>query len=87
MSFTIKLLYGSTGYKQSITLGADAGSKHVGLSSSTEKHELYREEFTPDKDVVKLLSMCKQSRRSRRNCKSRYRAPRFDNRVHSKHKR
>ena len=45
--FTIKLLYGSTGYKQPITLGVDAGSKHVGLSASTEKRELYREEFTP----------------------------------------
>ena len=34
--FTIKLLYGSAGYKQPITLGVDAGSKHVGLSASTE---------------------------------------------------
>lgn len=25
--FTIKLLYGSTGYKQPVTLGVDAGSK------------------------------------------------------------
>lgn len=29
--FTIKLLFGSAGYKQPITLGVDAGSKHVGL--------------------------------------------------------
>lgn len=50
--FTIKLLYGSAGYKQPITLGVDAGSKHVGLSASTEKRELYREEFTPRNDVV-----------------------------------
>ena len=84
--FTIKLLYGSTGYKQPITLGVDAGSKHVGLSASTEKRELYREEFTPRNDVVDLLSTRKQNRRSRRNRKTRYRPPRFDNRVHSKHK-
>ena len=84
--FTIKLLYGSAGYKQPITLGVDAGSKHVGLSASTEKRELYREEFTPRNDVVKLLSKRKQYRRSRRNRKTRYRAPRFNNRVHSKHK-
>lgn len=71
--FTIKLLYGSTGYKQSITLGVDAGSKHVGLSASTEKRELYREEFTPRNDVVDLLSMRRQNRRSRRNRKTRYR--------------
>lgn len=84
--FTIKLLYGSTEYKQPITLGVDAGSKHVGLSASTEKRELYREEFTPRNDVVDLLSARKQNRRSRRNRKTRYRPPRFDNRVHSKHK-
>ena len=40
--FTIKLLYGSTGYKQPITLGVDAGSKHIGISATTEKYELYR---------------------------------------------
>lgn len=84
--FTIKLLYDSAGYKQPITLGVDAGSKHVGLSASTEKRELYREEFTPRNDVVDLLSTRRQNRRSRRNRKTRYRAPRFDNRVHSKHK-
>ena len=84
--FTIKLLHGSAGYKQPITLGVDAGSKHVGLSASTEKRELYSEEFTPRNDVVELLSTRRQNRRSRRNCKTRYRAPRFNNRVHSKHK-
>ena len=84
--FTIKLLHGSAGHKQPVTLGVDAGSKHVGLSASTEKRELYSEEFTPRNDVVELLSTRRQSRRSRRNSKTRYRAPRFNNRVHSKHK-
>ena len=56
------------------------------MSASTEKRELYREEFTPRNDVVELLSTRRQNRRSRRNRKTRYRAPRFDNRVHSKHK-
>ena len=84
--FTIKLLHGSAGYKQPVTLGVDAGSKHVGLSASTEKRELYSEEFTPLNDVVELLSTRRQNRRSRRNRKTRYRAPRFNNRVHSKHK-
>lgn len=84
--FTIKLLHGSAGYKQPITLGVDAGSKHVGLSASTEKRELYSEEFTPRNDAVELLSTRRQNRRSRRNRKTRYRAPRFNNRVHSKHK-
>lgn len=84
--FTIKLMHGSAGYKQPVTLGVDAGSKHVGLSASTEKRELYSEEFTPRNDVVELLSTRRQNRRSRRNRKTRYRAPRFNNRVHSKHK-
>ena len=29
--FNIKLLHGSAGHKQPVTLGVDAGSKHVGL--------------------------------------------------------
>ena len=84
--FVIKLLYGSAGYKQQITLGVDAGSKHIGLSACTETKELYKEELTPRNDVVELLSARRQYRRSRRNRKTRYRAPRFNNRVHSKHK-
>ena len=83
--FAIKLLYGSAGYKQPVTLGVDAGSKHVGLSACTESRELYKEELTPRNDVVELLSARRQYRRSRRNRKTRYRASRFDNRVHSKH--
>ena len=39
--FTIQLLYGSSGYKQPITIGVDAGSKHIGVSATTEKKELY----------------------------------------------
>ena len=46
----------------------------------------YSEEFTPRNDVVELLSTSRQNRRSRRNRKTCYRAPRFNNRVHSKHK-
>ena len=39
--FTIELLYGSTGYKQEVLLGVDAGSKTVGLSATTENKELF----------------------------------------------
>ncbi|MBQ3764889.1 MAG: RRXRR domain-containing protein, partial [Synergistaceae bacterium] len=38
--FTIQLLYGSSGYKQPVTLGVDAGAKHIGLSASTKRKEL-----------------------------------------------
>ena len=84
--FTIKLLHGSAGYKQPVILGVDAGSKHIGLSATTKKQELYCEEFTPRNDVVDLLSTRRELRRTRRNRKTRYRAPKYDNRVRSKHK-
>ena len=84
--FTIQLLYGSTGYKQKVILGVDAGSKTIGLSASTEREELYAAEVKPRNDVVDLMSARREFRRARRNRKTRYRQPRFDNRVRSKHK-
>ena len=84
--FTIQLLYGSTGYKQPVILGVDAGSKTIGMSASTRSIELFAEEVIPRNDVVKKLSTRRDFRRARRNRKTRYRKPRFDNRVRSKHK-
>ncbi len=83
--FTIQLLYGSSGYKQEITLGVDAGSKNIGLSATTEKSELYSSEIQLRTDIVDLLSTRRQNRRTRRN-RLRYRKPRFLNRVRSKNK-
>ena len=84
--FTIQLLYGSSGYRQHITLGVDAGSKHIGLSATTSKKELFAGEVKLRTDIVDLLSTRRQFRRSRRNRKTRYRESRFLNRVHSKNK-
>ena len=84
--FTIRLLYGSSGYKQPILLGMDAGSKHIGIAATTEKKVLYEEELSPRNDVVKLLSVRRQNRKARHNRKTRYRQVRFDNRVSSKPK-
>ncbi len=84
--FTIQLLYGSSGYKQPIVLGIDAGSKTVGIAACTEKEVLYTAEVKPRNDVVDLLSTRREFRRARRNRTTRYRQPRFDNRTHSKHK-
>lgn len=83
--FTIKLIYGSSGYKEPISLGMDAGSKHIGIAATTKKKVLYAEELKPRNDVVELLSTRRENRRTRRN-HLRYRQARFDNRVHSKHK-
>lgn len=84
--FTIQLLSSSKTYKQSITLGVDAGSKHVGISATTEKKELFSAELKPRNNVVELLSTRRENRIARRNRKTRYRKARFNNRVHSKHK-
>ena len=83
--FTIQLLYGSSGYKQNIVLGVDAGSKHIGLSATTKSKELYAADVELRNDIVDLLSTRRQNRRTRRN-RLRYRKPRFNNRIHSKNK-
>lgn len=89
--FTIQLLYGSSGYKQSITLGIDAGSVHIGASASTKKQELYASETIMRSgdgkaNIVRLLARRRELRRSRRTCKTRYRKARFLNRIRRKHK-
>lgn len=78
--FTIRLLYQTREKTQLITLGVDAGSKHVGLSASTETEELYAAEVELRNDIVTLLSSRRALRSSRRNRKTRYRKARFNNR-------
>ena len=56
------------------------------MSASTKKEELFAANVIPRNDVVDLLSTRREFRRARRNRKTRYRKPRFDNRVRSKHK-
>ena len=84
--FTIQLLYDSITFTQPITLGIDAGSKTVGLSATTEAKELFASECALRADVVENLSIRRENRRVRRGRKTRYRKPRFNNRVKSKHK-
>ena len=81
--FTIQLTYESTHYTQPITLGVDAGSKHIGLSASTEKQELYSAEVEVRDDISKKLATRREARRTRRN-RLRYRPARFNNRRASK---
>lgn len=82
--FTIQLLYGSSGYKQPVNLGIDAGSKHIGISATTENKVLFEAEIELRDDIVKLLADRRQYRRSRRNRKTRYRQARFLNRKKPK---
>ena len=84
--FTVMLLHPVREYKQDIALGVDADSKTVGLSATTTQKELYASETALRTDIVELLATRRQYRRSRRNRTTRYRAPRFNNRVRSKNK-
>lgn len=78
--FTIQLGYHTTHYTQPVTLGVDAGSKHIGLSATTETEELYASDVELRNDIVKKLSTRREFRRARRNRKTRHRKSRFLNR-------
>ena len=78
--FTIQLAYDSTNYTQEVTLGVDAGSKHIGLSATTKDKVLFESDVELRNDITDLLSTRRQNRRTRRNRKTRYRKPRFNNR-------
>jgi N6-L-threonylcarbamoyladenine synthase len=84
--FTIQLTCATGETIQPVRLGADAGYKHVGLSATTERDELFASEVSLRDDLTDLLSTRRELRSSRRNRKTRYRAPRFDNRVRGKRK-
>lgn len=83
--FTIQLLFDCENQIQDINLGIDAGSKHIGISATTEKQVLYEADVELRNDVVDKLSSRHEVRRTRRN-RLRYRPARFNNRVKSKHK-
>src|SRR6266852_5720361 len=78
--FTIQLLYGSSGYKQEVSLGIDAGTQHIGVSATTEQNVLFEAQAQPRSDIQKVLATRCQFRRARRNRKTRYRKARFLNR-------
>ena len=78
--FTIQLLYESKTHTQDVSLGIDAGSKHIGVSATTTDKELYAADVELRNDIVELLSTRREARRARRNRKTRYRKPRFNNR-------
>jgi len=81
--FIIQLLYGSSGYKQPIILGVDAGYSSIGLSAITEKEEVFRAEVKLRDNMVKLNSERRIYRRARRGRKRWHRKARFLNRKKS----
>jgi N6-L-threonylcarbamoyladenine synthase len=82
--FTIQLLGPSGGNTQPISLGVDAGTKHIGLSATTPETVLYEAEVLLRTDIQDLLAGRRAFRRARRSRKTRYRQPRFLNRKNRK---
>ena len=83
--FTIQLDYDTTDYTQPVSLGVDAGSKHIGISATTSEKEMYAADVELRNDIVDKLSTRREQRRTRRS-RLRYRKARFNNRVSSKRK-
>ena len=82
--FTIQLAYDTPNGVQEVSLGVDAGTKHVGLSATTKKKVLFEAELLLRSDIVEKLSTRREFRRTRRNRKTRYRKSRFLHRTGSK---
>lgn len=78
--FTIQLLYGASGYTQQVKVGVDLGARYTGIAVTSEEHVLVKGEVEVRQDVKGLLDTRTAYRNSRRNRKTRYRQPRFDNR-------
>jgi hypothetical protein len=78
--FTIQLLYGSSGYKQEVNIGIDLGAKHIGIAIQSQNKIIAKGEIELRDDVKSKIKARKVYRSSRRNRKTRYRKPRFQNR-------
>ena len=79
--FTIQLNYDTPNGMQEVSLGVDAGTKHVGFSATTKKKVLFEAELLLRSDIVEKLSTRREFRWARRNRKTRYRKSRFMNRT------
>ncbi|MBO0602562.1 HNH endonuclease [Sporosarcina sp. E16_3] len=82
--FSIQLLYGSSGYKQSVKVGTKLGEKHIGIAVTSGDCVLMKGEVELRTDVKSLLETRKIYRRIRRQRKTRYRKARFLNRKKPK---
>ena len=78
--FVIKLLYGSSGYKQPVTLSVDSGSKVIGVAATGNGKTLYASEVKTRERIHEKLSQRASYRKARRTRKLRYRKARWANR-------
>lgn len=82
--FTIKLLYEPESLVvQEVVLGQDTGSKYIGTACVAHNDVLYQSQVELRTDIKSKMDGRRQTRRSRRNRKTRYRKPRFLNRKNS----
>ena len=83
--FTIKLTYGSSGYKQELTAGMDTGRKVIGTAAVRESGQVVfqAETHLRGEEIKSKMDTRRMYRRSRRGRKTRYRKPRFLNRKAS----
>jgi len=79
--FTIQLLYATGETTQKVNIGIDTGAKYVGVAITSQNKVLAKGEIELRQDVSKNITTKKIYRRSRRNRKTRYRKPRFQNRT------
>ena len=72
--FTIKLKFGSSGFKQELTAGMDTGSKVIGTAVLNEDGKvLYQAEtILRGEEIKKKMDTRRMYRRSRRGRKTRY---------------
>src|SRR5574344_2877853 len=69
--FTIKLLYDSTSYTQSLTLGVDTGSGTIGMAVSAHNgNSIYMSEVIVRNDIADKMKQRSKYRRNRRNRKT-----------------
>ena len=78
--FTIRLVYGSSGYNQKVILGVDSGYGNIGFSAVSDTKELISGTLKLDGKTSKRLTERRMYRRNRRN-RLWYRKPRFLNRT------
>ncbi|HIF9180985.1 TPA: RNA-guided endonuclease IscB [Photobacterium damselae] len=79
--FTIKLIGGSSGYKQTLVAGMDTGSKTIGCAVVGLGKVIYQSQVALRQDVSKKMEQRAMYRRNRRGRKYRYRPARWANRA------
>ncbi|MFQ6061656.1 MAG: RNA-guided endonuclease IscB [Methanosarcinales archaeon] len=83
--FTIQLLWDCEENIQEVIVGLDTGANRVGCSAVTKDGKvLYQSETILRDNISKLMTQRREYRITRRNRKTRYRKPRFNNRKRPK---